>query len=81
MICGRLFHLNDVTAMIRKAKKLYVSESIVNNEENINNKWKSLRSIMPRKANANFIQKMSRNNEEIVGSKCIASCLMTFLLI
>ena len=66
---------NDVTAIIRQTKKTYVTESIVNNEGDSNAMWKSLRRILPKKANENSIQKINIDNDVFTESGEIASCL------
>ena len=66
---------NGVTAAIRKAKSLYVSENILSNKGNSTAMWKSIRRLLPKKVNASFIQKLIIDEEEIIGSKNIASSL------
>ena len=66
---------NAVTDMIRKAKRLYVSENIASNKGNSTAMWTTLRRILPKKVNVSSIQKLTVNGEEITGSKNIASYL------
>ena len=66
---------NSVTDMIRKAKRSYISKSILNNKGNCAAMWKSLRCMLPNKKNMKVIQKLSINGEDIFGLKEIATRL------
>ena len=66
---------NAVTDMIRKAKRLYVSENISSNKGNSTAMWTTLRRILPRKVNVSSIQKLTvkwRGNHRIK-NHCIMS--------
>ena len=71
---------NSVTAMIRRAKRSYVSESILNNTGDSTAMWKSLRRIMPKKRNVGSIPKITVDRKEITGSKNIASCFNDYFV-
>ena len=71
---------NQVTAMIRAAKRSYISESIVRNRGDSAAMWKSLRYIIPSKKKSTSINKLVFSGNDIVGYKNIASSLNEFFV-
>ena len=60
---------NQVTAMVRAAKRSYICESIEKNHDNSSALWKSLRYIVPNKKKGNSINKLVCSGKEIVVPK------------
>ena len=63
---------NSVTSLIRKAKRNYITESILQNKGNSGAMWKLLKFLIPDKKTVLNIQKLVYNGVEFTGNRPIA---------
>ena len=66
---------NHVTAVIRKCKRKYVTESIMKNKGNPSEIWKLLRTLMANTKQSNVINCIKYGNDEFVNHKDIANVM------